>query len=108
MCAMVSLTAKTREMSKTATGVLNMSFHVDVDCVCHGLRGVMVGGTVPMNLMRRDALVVAESSPALMALVYPKCMHVMADLIVQTAPMSGTVCVMQTSTDVGVAPVWQG
>ena len=108
VCAMASLTVRIGEMRQIATGVLEKSFLVAVDCVCHGPRDVMVVGTVPMILTRRDVHAVAESSPAPMAHVSPKYIPVMGDLTVLMAQMSETACVMQISSDVQVGPVSEG
>ena len=74
-------------------------------CVCPGKPDVMIIWIVQITLMKRAVHVVAESSAALMVLVFPKSTHVMADLIVRTAPMNKIVCVMQASSGAGVVSV---
>ena len=104
-CAMDGTTAKTGGMKRIAADVLNMSFLVEMGCVCHGLNDVMVKGTVQTILMRRVVLAVPESLPAPMVLAFLLSTPVMADQTVQTVLMSRLVHVMRTSSGARVAPV---
>ena len=71
-CVMEDTTVKMEEMKKIANDVLNMSFLVAMVCVCPGKPDVMVIWIVQITLMKRAVHVVAESSAALMVLVFPK------------------------------------